>query len=97
MDLYRAVACRDAAEMSAGARRLLADDAKSSAILDDYLVTAAMLGDIVDGNSERALVTWNTWGQETFADKPLPEYVKLMRIIAMDAEVSVAANQAKYP
>ncbi len=56
LDLYRAVARRDAAEMSAGARRLLANDAKSPAILDDYLVTAAMLGDIAAGNSERALV-----------------------------------------
>jgi len=97
MDLYRSVARRDAEEMSAGARRLLADDAKSPAILDDYLVTAAMLGDIAAGNSERALVTWNTWGKEVFADKPLPEYVKLMRSIAMDAEASVAADQAKYP
>ncbi len=97
MDLYRSVARRDAEEMSAGARRLLADDAKSPAILDDYLVTAAMLGDIAAGNSERALVTWNTWGKEVFADKPLPEYMKLMRSIAMDAEVSIVADQAKYP
>ena len=91
LDLYRAVARRDATEMSSGARRLLAEDAKSPAILDSYLVTAAMLGDIADGKSERALVVWNTWGREAFADNPLPVYMKLISSIAMDANAPAAS------
>lgn len=81
-DLYRAVARRDATNMSSAAHRLLVDDAEMAPVLKPYLVIAAMLGHITSGSPEQARAVWDRYSQKVFGDRKLPEYVKLVSRIA---------------
>jgi hypothetical protein len=92
LDLYRSVARRNATMMSAGARRLLADDAGTPLIFHDYLVTAAMLGDIAAGRPEDALAAWSHYSEKAFANRQLPGHVELISRIALDSAVKVAGR-----
>jgi hypothetical protein len=92
LDLYRSVARRNATMMSAGARRLLADDAGTPLIFHDYLVTAAMLGDIAAGRPEDALAAWSRYSEKAFANRQLPGHVELISRIALDSAVKVAGR-----
>ena len=92
LDLYRAVARRDAKAMSAAARRLLADDAGTPLILQDYVVTAAMLGDIAAGRPEDARAAWNRYSEKTFADREIPGHVELISRIALDSNGTALAH-----
>jgi predicted membrane-bound spermidine synthase len=85
LDLYRAVARRDAAMMSTASRNLLADDAKTPQILYDYLVVAAMLGDISAGSPDRALAVWDQYSEKAYADRRLLGHVELISRIALDS------------
>ena len=81
-DLYRAVARRDATNMSSAAHRLLVDEAEMAPVLKPYLVIAAMLGHITSGSPEQARAVWDRYSQKVFGDRELPEYVKLVSRIA---------------
>lgn len=83
LDLYRAVARRDANGMSAASRRLLSEDANTPAILHDYLVTAATLGDIVAGRTDRAREIWDRYAEGVHAEYAPPRYVQLIGRIAL--------------
>jgi spermidine synthase len=88
-DLFRAVARRDALMMSTGSRRLLAEDVGTPLILHDYLVTAAMLGDIVAGRTENARAIWNLHSQKTYENREIPGHVKLLSSIALGSDANV--------
>jgi hypothetical protein len=92
LDLYRSVARRNATMMSAGARSLLADDAGTPLIFHDYLVTAAMLGDIAAGRPEDALAAWSRYSEKAFANRELPGHVELISRIALDSAANVAGH-----
>ncbi len=92
LDLYRSVARRNATMMSAGARRLLADDAGTPLIFHNYLVAAAMLGDIAAGRPEDALAAWNRYCEKAFANRELPGHVELISRIALDSATNVAGH-----
>jgi hypothetical protein len=92
-DLYRSVARRDATTMSASARRLLADDVKTPRMQYDYLVTAAMLGDLVAGRNEDALAIWNLYSGKAYESRPIPGHVKLLSSIALDSNPTLAASE----
>jgi predicted membrane-bound spermidine synthase len=92
LDLYRSVARRNARMMSAAARRLLVDDAGTPLILHDYLVTAAMLGDIAAGRPEDALRAWSRYSERAFANRQLPGHVELISRIALDSAAKVAGR-----
>jgi len=79
-------------EAVSGARRLLADDAGTALIFHDYLVTAAMLGDIAVGRAEDALATWSRYSEKAFANRQLPGHVELISRIALDSAVKVAGR-----
>ena len=92
MDLYRAVAQRDAERMSAAAHRMLADEQSTPLKIKDYVLAAAMLGDIVAGRPESAIEAWSSHEETVFADRKLPEYVKLISTIAVDSNVTALAQ-----
>jgi hypothetical protein len=92
LDLYRSVARRNAEMMSAAARRLLADDAGTPLIFHDYLVAAAMLGDIAAGRPEDALTAWGRYSERAFADRQLPGHVEFISRIALDSAAKVAGR-----
>jgi hypothetical protein len=92
-DLYRAVARRDATTMAASARRLFADDVKTPRMQYDYLVTAAMLGDLVSGRNEDALAIWNLYSGKAYEGRPIPGHVKLLSSIALDSHPTPAARE----
>lgn len=85
LDFYYAVAHRDARELSARASYLLAEHNQSSAVFNEYLVTAAMLGDIASGDGEIALDFWNNTGRDLLADEPLAAHTQLIVSIALDS------------
>jgi hypothetical protein len=83
LDVYRAVARRDASMMSAAARRLLASEAEIPRVRQVYLVSAVMLGDVVADELEGALEIWNRYSDEAFADGDLPSYMHLITAAAL--------------
>lgn len=89
LDLYRAVARRDASMMSAASLRLLSDEAKTPQILHDYLVTAAVLGDIAAGRRNHARVIWDRYAEEVFADRELPGHVEFVSRIALESDAEL--------
>ncbi len=78
--------------MSTAARRLLADDAGTPLIFHDYLVAAAMLGDIVAGRPEDALAAWSRYSEKAFANRELPGHVELVSRIALDSAAKAAGH-----
>jgi spermidine synthase len=87
-DLFRAVASRDAATMSSGSRLLLADEVGTPSILHDYLVSAAMLGDIVAGRLDDAGAIWSAYSTSVYGSRELPGHMKLLSSIALESESS---------
>ncbi len=92
LDLYHSVARRNAAMMSAAARRLLDDDAGTPLIFHDYLVTDAMLGDIAAVRPEDALAAWSRYSEKAFPNRELPGHVEWISRIALDSATNVAAH-----
>ena len=88
IDLYRAVARRDAQGMSAAANLLLTEEAGTPAVFNEYLVGAAMLGEIAAGDGQTALAVWNRAGRESLAGKALALHTELILSIALDSEAS---------
>jgi spermidine synthase len=86
LDLYRAVARRNATMMSAGARRLLVDRPEMPEILQSYLVSVAMLGDIAADKPGEALTAWNHYAQEAYKRGNIPAYMEVIASIALEAE-----------
>ena len=86
MDFYRGVARRDAGMMSAGARQLLEHPSVVETFLLDYLLGAALLGDIAQNKGGSARTTWEFWDQQRPAELRLPGYLRLLSRIAEAAE-----------
>ena len=63
MSLYRAVAARDANEMVSLAEELISDEIAEDESRHHYLLAAAMLGRISQGQSEEALGVWQEHGR----------------------------------
>jgi hypothetical protein len=91
-DLYRAVARRDAAAMSIVSRQLLASETEASEVVTAYLLTAAMLGDVVSGNLEEARLVWNQYAETAFVSMSVPGFVEVLSGIAMGQEHGVVAR-----
>ena len=87
LDLYRAVARRDAGSMSAASLRLLSDDAETPQILHGYIVTAAILGDVAAGRPDYARNVWELYGQDAFANRLVPAHVELISGIALGSDI----------
>ena len=96
LDLYRAVARRDATSMSTASRRLLRDDANTPLILHDYLVTAAALGDIVAGRPDRARAVWDRYAEKAFENRPLPGHAEVIGGIALDSETKLVSHSDAF-
>ena len=94
IELYRAVARRDAPGMSKAARILLSEDANTDEMFNEYLLNAAMLGDIVAGDCQAALEFWNRTGKELLAGRTLAAHTTLILSIVLDSQAS-AAPEAK--
>jgi len=89
LDVYRAVARRDASMMSSAARRALADEAEISTELQSYLVSAAMLGDVAADRPEDALAVWGRYSGDAFAGgAQLPSYMHLITAAALGSGAS---------
>ncbi len=82
MELYAAVARRDAVSMSEMATELLADDSIVAPALLDYLLGGALLGDIAADRSASARTTWESWIQQRPDGLPMPRYLELLGRIA---------------
>ena len=88
IELYRAVARRDGPAMSIAASVLLSEEANTDEVFHEYLVDAAMLGDIVAGNGQAALEIWNRTGKELLAGRLLAPHTELILSIALDSQAS---------
>jgi predicted membrane-bound spermidine synthase len=97
MDLYRAVARRDAANMSSAAMRVLENDDSMPPRVRGYAMAAGMLGDIAAGQPEGALATWNRHSETVFADGQLPQYVRLISRIAQAADGTALVHSELAP
>jgi len=83
LELYLAVARRDAASLATAADTLLTGaqeltDPEQRA----YVVTAGMLGLLQLGRPEDALALWRTHGDTQFATSGIPEYTRLVLQLA---------------
>ncbi|NNL54414.1 MAG: hypothetical protein HKP32_04605, partial [Woeseia sp.] len=76
--LYTSIASRDAASISANARRLLIRDVELNSQRRDYLLMAAMLGDIANDKATNAYATWQRHGASRFSGSALPATLKLL-------------------
>ncbi|MGI9237798.1 MAG: spermidine synthase, partial [Woeseiaceae bacterium] len=86
LDVYRAVARRDASTMSSSARLVLATETEISPALRKYLLSTAMLGDVASGKPEDALVAWNEYAEEAFASGgDLPTFMHLITATALQS------------
>ena len=83
--LYAAVAGRDGREMALSGRRLLHRFGDMPNYRGAYVIAAAMLGDIAAGRPIDAHKSWVEYGQPRFSGEDLPEYLKLILSIAVDA------------
>jgi predicted membrane-bound spermidine synthase len=61
LDLYRAVAARDAAGMAGSAERLLESNSVQDASRIYYVMVAAMLGNVLEGRAAHALQLWEKY------------------------------------
>lgn len=94
IDLYRAVARRDGPGMSAPAGYLLAEGAATPDVFHEYLVAAAMLGDIASGDGSLALDFWNSTGKDLLAGERLAAHTRLILSIALDSQVMPESRAA---
>jgi predicted membrane-bound spermidine synthase len=86
IELYRAVARRDGRDMTTAASVLLAAEANTPEVFNEFLIDAAMLGNIVLGDGEVALNIWNQTGKELLAGRPLAPHTELILSIALDSQ-----------
>ena len=94
LDVYRAVARRDALLMSDAASRLLTSQEEISQALQQYLVSAAIIGDVVSDNPEGAVGTWDRYKDEAFPGGSLPSYMHLIIATALNSGAS-STSQSK--
>ncbi len=98
LELYRAVARRDSRMMSAASRRLLSEDANTPQTLRDYLIMAAMLGDIAAGRPSNARTVWDQYAEKAFEDRELVAHVELISRIALGSDAkSPGHSEASSP
>ena len=92
LNLYRAVAHRDANGMSAAARRLLENKVETPIAVRSYVVAAAMLGDLTAGEPGHARDIWSRYSSKAFPNDSGPEYVELLRRLAIYGSGGSAAS-----
>lgn len=98
LTLYRAVARRDAMAMAATARRLLSAQGDRPRIMQDYLLVAATLGNLVSGRVDQARAVWNRYSEEKFSDRSPSRYVELISRIALGSDPNSATlTDARTP
>ncbi|HEX9396559.1 MAG TPA: hypothetical protein VF943_07435 [Burkholderiales bacterium] len=86
--LFRAVAARDAEVMARHAPVLLATQRELTGEARDYLLAAAMLAQIAEGNNEAALGLWKAHGER--ARRPASPVFRLLRCHAAAAGCAAA-------
>jgi hypothetical protein len=96
LELYRAVAARDAAWMASVAERLLAAGATRDASRRQYLSTAAMLGRLVAGQPKQALEFWEKHRVEDDTAQP-PGDMRLLVSMAIGRQQDSAPGAARAP
>ena len=69
LDLVIAIGERDAEKMQTLAEKLLEQDKNTTAARQKYLVAVAMLGNLAQGQKQRALALWDNYGGDLFVDK----------------------------
>jgi predicted membrane-bound spermidine synthase len=89
LELYRSVARRDARAMSSSARRLLSDEIDTPVIQYDYIVTAAILGDIVNSRIGDARTIWDRHSMKAYEGRQLPAHVKLLSSIVLGSDATI--------
>jgi hypothetical protein len=89
LELYRSVALRDARAMSSSARRLLSDEIDTPVIQYDYIVTAAILGDIVNSRIGDARTIWDRHSMKAYEGRQLPAHVKLLSSIVLGSDATI--------
>jgi predicted membrane-bound spermidine synthase len=77
LELFRAVAARDASRMASHASRLLEATPELGADAREYLVLAAMTGSVASGEKSAALALWNA--QKTQLRSPASPAFRLLR------------------
>jgi spermidine synthase len=78
LDLYHAVATRDAEAMFQSGSELLHDLSNMDAQEQAYVISATMLGAIVSGNPRDAFKVWTDNGVPHYKGRRLPSYVKVI-------------------
>ena len=96
IELYGAVARRDARLMSETATRLLADESVVDPAQLDYLLGGALLGDIAGNRTTSARNTWESWIQLRPDDLPLPGYLEFLGRIASAAETVITPDAVAH-
>ena len=77
LELFRAVAARDASRMASHASRLIEATPELGADAREYLVLAAMAGSVASGDKSAALALWNA--QKTQLRSPASPAFRLLR------------------
>ena len=90
MSLYRAVASRDASEIATVAEDLLADDIAEDEPRRRYLLAAAMLGRLGQGQSEEALRIWQEHGRGVDIELLSPDLRLLVSLALRSPDGSAA-------
>lgn len=72
LEVYAAIAARDARAMLDRARGLLAEPSTGSADWDRYLLATAMLGAHAAGEHEEARRLWNSYGSRFYPSGNIP-------------------------
>jgi predicted membrane-bound spermidine synthase len=92
IDLYRAVAERNASGMLHSGRAVLALPEEYPTVLREYALASALLGAIAVGSSNDAAELWLRWRDVVYVDGRPSEYVRFLSSIA----VHEAANSAPH-
>jgi hypothetical protein len=79
LDLYRAVAKRDAGAMATIGSALLRDNTKTTPSMREYVLTATMLGLVESGRSNEAVEAWTKFGEELQLFRPISRATILVR------------------
>jgi len=90
LSLYRAVASRDASEIATVAEDLLADDIAEDEPRRRYLLAAAMLGHLGQGQSEEALRIWQEHGRGIDTELLAPDLRLLVSLALRPPDTSPA-------
>ena len=74
------------------ARRLLENNVETPIAVRSYVVAAAMLGDLTAGEPGRARDMWSRYSSKAFPNDSGPEYVELLRRLAIYGSGGSAAS-----